>query len=112
MKKEFALFMMTVGCIVSISACGVSKAPEKSSSSDTVREISIDNGKEAAQETEATEKPTAAAPKSYARIRSKAKIESYGGTVKAVQLCGQLRQELRIGGQCGGKRPERQSRCL
>jgi phage tail protein X len=82
MKKGFALFMMTVGCIVSISACGVSKAPEKSSSSDTVREISIDNGKEAAQETEATEKPTAAAPKSYARIRSKAKIESYGGTVK------------------------------
>ena len=45
MKKGFALFMITVGCVVSLSACGQNNATDKSSSSDAVREISIDGNK-------------------------------------------------------------------
>lgn len=91
MKKGFALFMITVGCVVNLSACGQNNATDKSSSSDAVREISIDGNKKSAgaetsegkkKEETATQTPAAKTKKSYAKITSTAKVESFGGTVK------------------------------
>ncbi len=86
MKKGFALFMVTVGCIISISACGQNKITEETGSSDTVKEITVGESKKPAASAEAEEKETGApasvSPKSYDRITSKAGVESYGGTVK------------------------------
>lgn len=91
MKKGFALFMITVGCVVSLSACGQNNATDKSSSSDVVREISIDGNKKSAgaetsegkkKEETATQTPAVKTKKSYAKITSTAKVESFGGTVK------------------------------
>lgn len=91
MKKGFALFMITVGCVVSLSACGQNNATDKSSSSDAVREISIDGNKKSVgaetsegkkKEETATQTPAAKTKKSYAKITSTAKVESFGGTVK------------------------------
>ena len=91
MKKGFALFMITVGCVVSLSACGQNNATDKSSSSDGVREISIDGNKKSAgaetsegkkKEETATQTPAVKTKKSYAKITSTAKVESFGGTVK------------------------------
>lgn len=91
MKKGFALFMITVGCVVSLSACGQNNATDKSSSSDAVREISIDGNKKSARaetsegkkkEETATQTPAVKTKKSYAKITSTAKVESFGGTVK------------------------------
>ena len=91
MKKGFALFMITVGCVVSLSACGQNNATDKSSSSDAVRVISIDGNKKSAgaetsegkkKEETATQTPAVKTKKSYAKITSTAKVESFGGTVK------------------------------
>lgn len=91
MKKGFALFMITVGCVVSLSACGQNNATDKSSSSDAVREISIDGNKKSVgaetsegkkKEETATQTPAVKTKKSYAKITSTAKVESFGGTVK------------------------------
>lgn len=91
MKKGFALFMITVGCVVSLSACGQNNATDKSSSSDAVREISIDGNKKSVgaetsegkkKEETATQTPAVKTRKSYAKITSTAKVESFGGTVK------------------------------
>lgn len=90
MKKGFALFMITVGCVVSLSACGQNKATDKSSSSVSVREITIDGNKKSAEagsegketEDKATQKPAVKNKKSYDKIISKGKVESFGGTVK------------------------------
>lgn len=83
--------MITVGCVVSLSACGQNNSTDKSSSSDAVREISIDGNKKSAgaetsegkkKEETATQTLEAKTKKSYAKITSTAKVESFGGTVK------------------------------
>lgn len=48
--------MVTVGCIISISACGQNKITEETGSSDTVKEITVGESKKPAASAEAEEK--------------------------------------------------------
>lgn len=91
MKKGFALFMITVGCVVSLSACGQNKATDKVGSSEAVKEISINGNEKSAEAASTKEKkkeetteetPAVKTTKSFDKITSKAKVESFGGTVK------------------------------
>ncbi len=87
MKKSFALGMILAGCVISITACGSNKTAKTDTSSELVKEISVDHGKKQAEDKETkspedSTSPAASEKKSYKKIISKAKVESFGGTVK------------------------------
>ena len=86
MRKVFALCMITVACIVSTTACGAGNSTNRAGSdtSDSVREITVNESSKSA-ETAAEENKngnSAGTKKSYAKITSDAKLQSFGGTVK------------------------------
>ena len=80
--------MVTVACIVSITACGAGSSTNRAGSdiSDSVREITVNESSKpaeaAAEEKKDKNGNTAGTKKSYAKITSNAKIQNFGGTVK------------------------------
>lgn len=88
MRKYIALCVVLAGGImVSLTGCSF-HTPKDSASSDVVREISLNNTEEPAETADAaTPNPTkdsSASPhkKSYPKIVSHARVESFGGTIK------------------------------